>query len=621
MHNTIPKARIKNINGQLAFRHPGVKNTPRTRRRRTRSTAWEKRSIDLISKCAFRSASISCTAGQGLKGGDTSVTCDADEVSQGTITVFSCTIICKISGLFREVLLTSLFGIGPVMDAFTYASIIPTYFQSVVGGMNGPFHTAILVSSSRTSAEDKNAVVEIVSTWMVLPMLIIGLFVFTFPGFLINLFAPGLDAAGSIGLLERDLAKIQLQRMAPCVVSGALCGIGFGALNAARSFVASSLSPAILNIAMILYMVISRNRASPSIDQDIIMSKNLSVALVLGCICQTLFQAAAMHKERIGRFFYPNLKMKDFEIFVGTVKILIPATIASTMLQLATYTDLYFASSWPGAAAVITSASLLVNAPLGIISSVVTIPRVPTLSIHASQEKFSEFSSYLNSMIFLCIDTGLPLTISIIAFAPAIVKCVFERSAFTAASTSQVVPVLMVNSLGIVFFLTRDILIKAFYALDKKGIPPVVSGIALLLNVVLDVILCNTCSLPAVGLVLATVVVNGLSVMILLSVLWMEMCKHEVNFNRLWKRFAFKTFLCAAVTVSYTVCANKIAMKLHEMNYFMFLKNHLPYGLWVVNTMSLAFCFVSSCALYIIIGKLTERIARQKSTSGTANHN
>lgn len=156
-----------------------------------------------------------------------------------------CTILSKLTGLVREVLLTALFGIGPVMDAFTYAAVVPAYFQTVIGGLNGPFHTAVMVRSSGRNKLEMRKLVETLSSWTAIFAIVLSGVLLLFPEAIVRTFAPGLHNAGAAGVLESQLASTQLQIMSPCVLTGTLCGIGFGALNAIRKYVPPSLSPAI----------------------------------------------------------------------------------------------------------------------------------------------------------------------------------------------------------------------------------------------------------------------------------------------------------------------------------------------------------------------------------------
>jgi putative peptidoglycan lipid II flippase len=114
----------------------------------------------------------------------------------------------------------------------SYASIIPGFSLAMLGGINGPFHSAMTAALSKRSKEDRQQLVESVSTIAGLVCAGMSIVVYTMAAPLLDTFAPGLlvwDAAD--GVLTRQIAIVQLKVMAPCVMLAALIGISFGSLR------------------------------------------------------------------------------------------------------------------------------------------------------------------------------------------------------------------------------------------------------------------------------------------------------------------------------------------------------------------------------------------------------
>ncbi|CAI7780362.1 unnamed protein product, partial [Closterium sp. NIES-53] len=114
----------------------------------------------------------------------------------------------KVLGLTREMVLAAAFGVGPVMTAFSYASLIPTFCLSLLGGVNGPFHSAIasvLSKAAEKDAEkgaersDQNAAREqqellvLVSALVALASIVAAVLIFLCARPIIDLLAPGLS--------------------------------------------------------------------------------------------------------------------------------------------------------------------------------------------------------------------------------------------------------------------------------------------------------------------------------------------------------------------------------------------------------------------------------------------
>ncbi|QDZ24528.1 putative murein biosynthesis integral membrane protein MurJ [Chloropicon primus] len=492
---------------------------------------------------------------------------DDKGIVAATRVVALCTVASKVTGLVREVLLTSLFGIGPVMDAFAYACVVPAYFQMVAGGFNGPFHTAVLVAARRrrkVSVEEAPTLktlvstkhlVESLSSWAVLPASLIACALFFFPGPVLGLFAPGLASPGPDGLLELSIATQQLRIMAPCVLTGVLTGIAFGGLNAAGHFLSPSISQALANAMMVCGIIAMRGLSGGL--SALSSGRQLATAFLMGSVVQLLLQSIVMQKKGVGALFRPRLRLSDLGVVAHAARILLPAILSSTMLQLSTYTDLWFASSWQGSAAVMACAAMITTAPIGLLGSAIIVPRMPRLAQQAADSDWQGFRMACDSMLRTSISVGLPLTISFCFFAKQIVSSVYERSAFTSDSTAQVVPVVVVYALGIAWFICRDVVVRAFYALDRGKIPVITSVAALVLNAVLDAYLSRTMASPAVGLVFSTVLVSCLSTVALYWAL------HKILRDKVgpagsalgglkWRKFLLNTLCASGITMCHS---------------------------------------------------------------------
>lgn len=97
----------------------------------------------------------------------------------------------KILGLLRETVLAAAFGIGPVTTSFNYASIIPAFFISLLGGINGPLHMTITTTLSKHSKEEGIQLIEKASSVIFLASAVCSIAIFVFADSIIDLAAPG----------------------------------------------------------------------------------------------------------------------------------------------------------------------------------------------------------------------------------------------------------------------------------------------------------------------------------------------------------------------------------------------------------------------------------------------
>lgn len=432
----------------------------------------------------------------------------------------------KMIGMVREMAIASCFGIGAAVDAFSFAFILPGFFAALLGGINGPFHSAVASAMMRTRGrKEKAEIVEKVASISFLALGAISLLTCALAEPLIDLAAPGLVLSGGQGLITRQVAILQLRIMAPSAIFAGMTGIYFGALAASGSFVLPAISPAFSSLSVLACVVAYAASNSQNVFAG---GAALAVGILAGSMVQWVVQASLIARRKIGN----PLRLRIYDVrhdpvIMEVLAVLAPAVVASGMLQIATYTDLYFASFLPHAAASLGYANLLVMAPLGIVSSSLLVPILPMFAGLVGQEDWEGLAQQLKTALVISVAATLALASVLIPLAEPIVRWVFERKAFDASASAMVIPLLVCYSVGAPLYLVRDVLVRAFYALGSGNTPFVISGAAISANVVLDWLLTKHYHLGAPGLVVATVTCNGASAVCLYRLLAKKV--QEVN--------------------------------------------------------------------------------------------
>ncbi len=434
--------------------------------------------------------------------------------------IAAATFISKIFGLVRQQVITAAFGLGPAADAFSYAYTIPGFLLILLGGINGPFYSAVVSVLAKRKKEEAAPVVETITTLVGGVLLIVSILVIILAPTLIDVFSPGLKVPGKEAV--RLIAIDQLQIMAPIAVLAGMIGIGFGVLNAANQFWLPSISPLLSSVTVIiglgiLYLVIGNQITSTEFSNVLLGGRVLAGSVLAGAILQWFVQLGAQARVGMGklrlRFDFQEPGVQDI------LKIMLPATFSSGMLQINLYTDLFFASWIPtiGVAAALANAGLLVQTPLGIISQTILVPLLPLFSRLTDPNDWGELKLRIRQGLILSAFTMLPLGALMISLAMPIVKVVYERGAFKGADSQLVASLLIANGIGMFVYLSRDVLVRVFYALGDGNTPFRISMINIFMNAILDYFLIKPFGAP--GLVLATVGVNCGSVIMLLFML------------------------------------------------------------------------------------------------------
>ncbi|WP_338431597.1 murein biosynthesis integral membrane protein MurJ [Synechococcus elongatus] len=427
------------------------------------------------------------------------------------------TLLSKVFGLVRQQAIAAAFGVGPAFDAYNYAYVIPGFLLILLGGINGPFHSAMVSVLAKRDRRDSGPLVETITTLVGISLLIVTVLLVIFADPLIGLVAPGLDLTPT-GQETRAIAVLQLRIMAPMALLAGLIGIGFGVLNAADTYWLPSVSPLFSSLAVIggvgvLWWQVGSQITSPQLA--IVGGIVLAGSTLLGAILQWVIQLPSQFRHGLAglrlRFEWQRPEVQ------AVLKILGPATFSSGMLQINVYTDLFFASFIPQAAAGLGYAGLLVQTPLGILSNVILVPLLPVLSRLAEPEQWPELKQRIRQGLFLTALLMLPLGALMAALAFPIVQLVYERGAFQTEATDLVASLLVAYSIGMFVYLGRDVLVRVFYALGDGQTPFRISIVNIFLNALFDWLLLKPFGAP--GLVLATVGVNLVSLIALLWIL------------------------------------------------------------------------------------------------------
>lgn len=444
------------------------------------------------------------------------------------------TLVSKLFGLVRQQAIAAAFGVGPAVGAYNFAYVIPGFLLILLGGINGPFHSAIVSVLAKRKREEIAPIVETITTLVVSILLVamFGLVFFAEP--LMHLVAPGLfisEAQAKATSMTAEVYQVLLQTkaiaiqqfriMAPMAVLAGLIGIGFGVLNATDQYWLPSISPLFSSVTVLiglggLALYLGDKMILP--EYAALGGAVLAWSTLAGGILQWLVQIPGQWKSGLVGFRLRfNFRQPEVQ---EVIKIMGPATFSSGMMQINVWTDLFFASFIPNAAAAVSAmgyASLLVLTPLGILSNAILVPFLPVFSKLAAPENWTELKTKIRQGLVMSAVTMLPVSALMIALAVPISRVVYERYAFKTEDAYLTAAVMIAYASGMFFYLGRDVLVRVFYALEDGDTPFRISVVNIFLNALLDFWLVKPFGAP--GLVMATVGVNLTSMVAMLWIL------------------------------------------------------------------------------------------------------
>ena len=430
------------------------------------------------------------------------------------------TLLSKLGGMARQLVIAGALGISASYDAYNYAYILPGFFLVLLGGVNGPLHNSMVTLLADKNKIDSRIFINSINNLSGLILLIISIFVFFSSDLLINIVGPSL--APEI----KEIASSQLRIMSPIILLSGLIGIGFGSLNAKKEFFIPSIAPLISSLIIIIAISnfwINKGTTDDLSQIDLRSGVILAKATFIGALFQYLIQIPFLIKKGIFAINF-SIKAKYSEI-KRSWRMIAPASLSSGMIQINVFTDLFFASKLVGAAAALSYANFLVQAPLGIISSTILIPLLPIFVSLRAKENHLQLIRKIHQGLILSSTSMVFLGSIFISLSTPIVILIYGRGEFNQNAINIVSQLLIAYGLGMPFYLLRDLLVRVFYGIEDAKTPLRISTIAIFLNLSFDWFLIGGSSpwgelspinLGVNGLVFSTTFVNFIACLLLL---------------------------------------------------------------------------------------------------------
>ena len=389
------------------------------------------------------------------------------------------TSVSKLAGCLRQIFIAAAFGVGATYDAFNYAYIIPGFLLITIGGINGPLHNAVVAILTPLNKRDGGVVLTQLSIKISILLFGLAILIYFNSSLLIELLAPNLNYD------TKSIAARQLRILAPCIPLSGFIGLSFGALNSRRKFFLSSVSPTIISITTIFFILFSWIFNQENTSSNFLTNSGLlAFATLTGTFIQFIVQIWEINNIGLLKFESNFQLFRDEERRI--FKLIIPASFSSGLGQINVFIDMCFASSFQGAVSGLAYGNFLIQAPLGILSNSLILPLLPKFSKLRSDKDSRGLQKNLISGIEYCFLTTIFLTGFFITFNHQIIELVFQRGAFDYSATLKVKNILIAYAVGIPFYLFRDLLVRTYYAIEKTKFPFKLSFVGIIFNVFFD---------------------------------------------------------------------------------------------------------------------------------------
>ncbi len=383
------------------------------------------------------------------------------------------TLLSRLLGMVREMVYARFMGDGWVASAFALAFTIPNLFRRLLGeGALTAAFIPIFKEKEKTHGE--------VEMWRAANAVISGLIIAA--TVIIALAMLGISLALAVHQFSEstELMLRLLRVMFPYMLLVCIAAACMGMLNARGHFFIPAMGATMLNVVMIASVFWLAPHMGTQLPEQIFA---LAFGVLVAGVAQAAFQMPTLWREGFKYRWVSPWKNETVRLVVTRM---IPGTIGVAAFQinvLLTQTIAFWVG--PHIVASFNYAVRLMELPQGMFGISLATFLLPTLSALALDKKFPEFRKTLCHGISTLLFANLIAAILLIVLAEPIVRLLFERGEFTAASTERASLALICLAPGLVAFSTVNILARAFFALGDTKTPMKISLACLTLNLLL----------------------------------------------------------------------------------------------------------------------------------------
>lgn len=381
---------------------------------------------------------------------------------KGTAITGGLTLISRVLGFVRDLLVARLFGASPLADAYFVAFRIPNLLRSFVaeGALNSAF-VPVFVSKMAQGEEQRNAAFRSAIGFVLALSGALTLLGIWLAPFLVPLIAPGFAGDSAAGADKLALTVELTRIMFPLLVCVSVVAAIGGALNALKVFGAPATAQIFMNLSLIAGALLAAHS-----DQPIFV---LAWSVTIGGVVQILVQLPALRRARLP--LLPVAKL-DGAVIRPILKLLLPATLGAAVYQGTIFLATVFASLiGDGAVSWLFYADRLAQLPVGIFSIALASVLLPLLAKAKVANDTEAFNAQLTRSLRWTSFVLVPVTVWLWLSAEPLARMLFERGSFTARDSEMTALALQGLSFGLWAMSCQSMLTRAFIASSDTKTP------------------------------------------------------------------------------------------------------------------------------------------------------
>jgi putative peptidoglycan lipid II flippase len=402
--------------------------------------------------------------------GDPNAQCTEPDthLARNSMIVGAATVLARLLGFARDILIARALGAGPVADAFLVAFRLPNLFRRVLGegGLNAPFVPLYVKLGREQSPQAASRFAgEALGFFSIVLMVLIGLTEIIAPWLVLGLAGGFRDAPVTQGLAE-TYTRLVLPFLAFTVLASLISAI----LNAEKRFAIAALAPLALNLTLLALLALGDWH---QID-GAAMARILAIGVTAGGVIHLAIVSFALSGGPPG---WPRPSLSWSPDMTRLLVLAVPSLIAASTAQLVLLVATQIASVQPGAVSWLYYADRVFQLPLGFVAVAMGVVLLPEIARREAEGDVGGRRQTVDRALVLGLAIAIPAAAALVVIAGPIVAVLFERGHFTATDSKRTAEALAAFAPGMPMAVAAKVFAQVFFArATPRG--PLIAGLA-----------------------------------------------------------------------------------------------------------------------------------------------
>ena len=396
---------------------------------------------------------------------------------RSTFIVSAMTMLSRVLGLVRDVVLLNVFGAGKDFDTFVVAFRIPNFFRRLFA--EGAFSQAFIpvlteYKTGRAHAEVQILISRVFGCLLVVMSSITVLAMIIAPA-VVYVYAPGFHNDP-----DKFAQAVEMFRLTiPYLMFMSLTAFASSILNSYGAFFSPAFSPVLLNLVMIA----GAWWLTPYLQTPIM---SLGWAVLAAGFIQLAIQIPELWRKKL--LIPPRIDFQH-EGVQRILKLMLPALFGVSVTQINLLLNTIWASFMQsGSVSWLYSAERMTELPLGLIGVAIGTVILPSLSARHAEQDLERFRGMIDWAARVIIMVGVPASVALFMLSTPIIQTLFQRGEFTLEDTQMTALALQCMSAGVISFMLIKVFAPGFYAQQDTKTPVRVGLMAVAANAILNVV-------------------------------------------------------------------------------------------------------------------------------------